>query len=285
MNPSVLENLRYWLQEREGIRKLKEEGAPKPWTQDKILQAYRFCNVRREDDTVTRWLAANWRSKAYWDEPNFAAASIFARTINWPPTLEAIGFPHTWNREEMCAKLDEYQMKNGKTYTAAYFITAGPTGVRKNVWVTGNADSYFWSPPKIDPTSIQRSWENILAGHYPCVGPFIAGQVIADLKYTSHLDKAADWWDWAALGPGSMRGLNRLYERNLKTQIKQEQGLEEMREVAANMREWGWLLHLQDVQNCLCELDKYERVLFGEGKPKSGYPGLPSKELLKLGAV
>jgi hypothetical protein len=31
--------------------------------------------------------------------------------------------------------------------------------------------------------------------------------------------------------------------------------------------------HLQDVQNCLCEFDKYERVKYGQGKPRSSYPG------------
>jgi hypothetical protein len=33
-------------------------------------------------------------------------------------------------------------------------------------------------------------------------------------------------------------------------------------------------LHAQDVQNCLCEFDKYERVRLGEGKPRSTYPGV-----------
>ena len=33
-------------------------------------------------------------------------------------------------------------------------------------------------------------------------------------------------------------------------------------------------LHAQDLQNCLCEFDKYERVRLGEGRPKSTYPGV-----------
>jgi hypothetical protein len=33
-------------------------------------------------------------------------------------------------------------------------------------------------------------------------------------------------------------------------------------------------LHAQDLQNCLCEFDKYERVRLGEGRPRSNYPGL-----------
>ena len=271
MNLDVLRTLKYWVAERESIRIKKAQMLPKPWTEDAILQNFRFCNVRREDDTVTKWLAANWRDEPNWSKPNFIAASILARTINWPPTLSHIGFPDQWSSQEYCAKLDEYQAKNGKTYTAAYFITAGPTGVRKNLWVTNNANSYFYRPPLLDPYSLENSWKALIDGGYPCVGPFIAGQVIADLKYTSHLMKAKDWMSWAPIGPGSMRGLNRLYERNLKTKIAQPQALEEMTEVAYHLSEWE--LHLQDVQNCLCELDKYERVFWGQGKPKSGYAG------------
>jgi hypothetical protein len=32
-------------------------------------------------------------------------------------------------------------------------------------------------------------------------------------------------------------------------------------------------IHAQDLQNCLCEFDKYERVRLGEGRPRSKYQG------------
>ena len=32
-------------------------------------------------------------------------------------------------------------------------------------------------------------------------------------------------------------------------------------------------LHAQDLQNCLCEFDKYERTRLGEGRPRSRYQG------------
>jgi hypothetical protein len=39
-------------------------------------------------------------------------------------------------------------------------------------------------------------------------GSFMAAQVVADLKYTPMLRRASDWHNWAASGPGSIRGLN-----------------------------------------------------------------------------
>ena len=40
--------------ERERIRKLKESGAPPPWTDDPILAKHRFCNVNVQDDRGSR---------------------------------------------------------------------------------------------------------------------------------------------------------------------------------------------------------------------------------------
>jgi len=270
MNETVLSNMAHWINERTRILKLKDAAAPKPWTTDPILQSYKFCNVRREDDRVTRWFAANWRHEKYWDDRNFVAAIMLGRTVNWPPTLERLGFPHVWDKSKFIHILDGLMANGGKVWTGAYMITAGPTGVRKSEWVCGNADSYFNNPPKLDGRSIQKSWEIITGNNYPCVGPFIAGQIIADLKHTCHLENADDWWDWAAIGPGSMRGLNRLHDRPLNTHVPQKSALAEMRAVK---EELGAKLCLQDVQNCLCELDKYERVRLGQGKPRSGYNG------------
>lgn len=275
LNLEVIKRLDYWMQERENVRISKEvRHLSKPWTHDPIIQRYRFCNVRREDDKVTRWFKENWRNEKYWDEPNFIAAIMLGRTINWPDTLRVLGFPHVWDSEEYLRLLDQFQAEGNKVYTGAYMITAGPTGIRKNLWVLGNAETYFQHPPVMEST-LEASWRNIQA--YPCVGPFIAGQIVADLKQTKHLRDASDWKTWAPVGPGSMRGLNRCFDRPVKTQISQEQGLEEMREVSAasdmaNM--FVPTLCLQDVQNCLCEFDKYERVRLGEGKPRSSYPGV-----------
>jgi len=271
LKSNLLGEMRYWMEERQKVHDLKVQGAKKPWSTDPIFQQFKFCNVKREDDKVTQWFAKNWRNEQYWDEPNFIPAIMLGRTINWPDTLEFIGFPKEWNKDLYCGKLDFLQRKGLKIYTGAYMITAGPTGIRKNLWVTGNADHYFRRIPKLDPTSIQRSWEAIIDGKYPCVGPFIAGQIIADLKHTPVLCNAKDWDNWAAVGPGSARGLNRLHGRPLSDIIPQAKGLAEMREVKYQLGRQD--LCLQDVQNCLCEFDKYERVKLGQGKPRSSYPG------------
>lgn len=43
-----------------------------------------------------------------------------------------------------------------------------------------------------------------------------------------------------------------------------------IREERGHSLKW---LDAQDLQNCLCEFDKYERVRMGQGRPRSRYPG------------
>jgi hypothetical protein len=100
------------------------------------------------------------------------------------------------------------------------------------------------------------------------MGTFIVGQIIADVKYVLPLRAAADWRSFALSGPGSRRGLNRVMGRPPATAWKEDVW---RRELAALHRSIIHEMHAQDLQNCLCEFDKYQRVLTGEGTPKQFY--------------
>src|SRR5262245_39207311 len=56
----LIKKLCYWISEREAVRQRKEAGNSKPWTADPLLQGFRWCNVRRMDDRVSKWLEDNW---------------------------------------------------------------------------------------------------------------------------------------------------------------------------------------------------------------------------------
>ena len=78
------EHLAYWIEERERIRELKEAGAPKPWSEDAIFQTTYFCNVRREDDKVTKWVRKNWPCGGS------VGLVVLARMFNLPEHLEEL---------------------------------------------------------------------------------------------------------------------------------------------------------------------------------------------------
>jgi hypothetical protein len=276
-----LGRLIYWIQERETIRIKKEAGVNKPWTLDPILQSYRFCNVRRMDDKVSRWLLDNWYTPNI-DHPNILVACTLARQLNNPKSLADVGFPRVWNPRQVEAKLNKRAKDGLKNFSGAYMITGtlGGTKIEQVVWKVVDPihkpSSKDVARIKIDRSSMEKTVEMLI----PCAGfsTFIAGQVTADLRWAT----IGSWQDkdrWAPIGPGSRRGMNRLLGKEVMAPMKQAEFTQHL----------GWLidelhkvlpgriterLEAHDYQNCLCEFDKYTRTLFGEGRPKQKYPGV-----------
>ena len=280
----------YWIKERESIRLKKERGEPKPWSDDPIFQAYRFCNVEREKDTVSIWIKEHWIDP-YRDHPNLWFAMIVARLFNWPPTLAVIDFPSnnfltlksTW-RNQLKQLRDDL---GAKVFTGAYLVSTNGVSMDKIDYILDRVLTPIWekgrTPYTISFMGEGRGWEKdqesledywTLLRQFDGLGSFMAGQVVADLKYSPLLENAPDWLTWAPLGPGSIRGLNRYHGRPVDKALRQDQGLLEIREQQGLIEsQLGWLLPAHNIQNCNCEFDKYLRVKNGEGRPRSTYPG------------
>ncbi len=275
-----------FIQERHTIFTRRLAGQAKPWTKDPILQSYRFCNIYRENDTVTQWIAVNWREPFYSD-PDLWFAMVVARLINWPESLAAIKMfkagKVSWDPGQFAKALCRRKDAGEKVFTGAYMIHAGPdAGMGKAGYLADQVLTPMWALRKdIRP----ESWDTLESFHarlMSCkdMGSFMAGQVVADTKYSACLSKehTTDWWTWAAMGPGSARGLNRVLGRDVKGTWLQDAWLAKLQllaaEIAPMLEKSGMpRLHNQDLQNCLCEFDKYERVRLGEGRPRSLYDG------------
>lgn len=274
----------YWIRERELIRKRKAAGLRQPWTHDTILSTYRFCNVRREDDLVTIWIRDHIRQS--FDHHVFQWLMIcIARQINWPDTLSHLIVREAWPLHEninpcprMVGALTEWQRAGNKVYTGAYMISAPSVkGTNKNSYIAGTVIGGLWNR-RVEFSS----WQNatLKKTHAKIMrtrgwGQFMAYQAVVDMRFTRLLDNAPDRFTWAAAGPGTIRGLNRLYGRPLKFNLSQDQALVEMQEIYKIVeRETEVQLDFSDVPSALCETDKYLRVKLGEGRPRALYvPG------------
>lgn len=264
----------YWIKERESIRKLKKRGKPKPWTDDKILQTYKFCNVRRMDDRVSKWLLEHWY-EPYYNHPNMLLACTLARQLNNPESLEEIGFPETWKPKTVKKLLDKRFERGLKNFSGAYMITGTLGGTKNHQIINIVADSIAKRGPNTYTETMQECWQSLLV--FPGFSSFISGQVVSDLRWAIEVD----WNDkttWAPSGPGSKRGMNRLKGRDKDSPLKQEKFLEEFSSVLdlvkKKLPKIFKRLEAIDVQNCLCEFDKYSRTLLGEGRPRSKYQGV-----------
>lgn len=287
---------------------LSERG---PFTEDPILAQYRFCNVFRELDRVTDWIRRNIR-EPFADHPDLWLMLAIARYINWPDTLQWLmnrghekcmwsAWP-SWDDNQpphfrfspgqLGLALDHWSSLGKKVYTGAYMIRAESNP--KAEWYSWTKQQYvarivigrLWEDRETWRAILEDQpegglemaavWEMFQAPRYIGWGPFMAYQVVVDMRWCpALLGSAPDINTWAALGPGSRRGLNRLAGRPVDFALSQAQGLEEMRSIweeqDARRAPWVPRIDLSDIQNALCETDKYLRVKQGEGRPRAQY--------------
>ncbi len=295
-----------FMAKRHAIYERRLAGRAWPWTSDPILKTYRFCNVFRELDTVTMWIRVHWR-EPYADHPNLWFAMAVARQINWPATLAEIGFPgynhgqmDAWFRKAK-AVMWARQEAGLKVYTGAYMLRGdiwrkdGPRRndkptytldtVLRSVWDAWRTYGGAWGrgPLGLGPgLTLENTtrWFN----KFPGWGGFLSYEVATDLRHTRYLRDAPDILTWANAGPGAVRGLNRIHGRPVAKALSQAQACQEMKfllMIARNHPEVRWnlrtvserfaALEMRDIEHSLCEVDKYQRVLLGEGRPRALY--------------
>lgn len=285
-----LERLAYWINEREAIRKARAAGKPKPWTQDSVLQSTRFCNVRRMDDKVSLYLLDEWYYKTVDQaspEGHVLASAGAARLFNWPDTLDwllkAIGDnprKFKWDNSFIIPFLRNYRTVHGKVFTGAYIINAaGANGRDKIEVVCRQVSTLFRHGELLDTGSMERTHQNLM--EVPGIGSFIAGQIVADLRHI-RVGEWADRMSWAPLGPGSRRGIAWLEGWNGREQLPRLHP-EKFREHMLHLVDWAKMavpavfkdrrLEAHDLQNCLCEYDKFMRLSYSTGRGKNKYLG------------
>ena len=277
----------YFVNEREQVRRNRESGLPAPWTHDPVLQKYKFTNVRRQNDRVSKWVIEHLITPAVEDgDEHLWFTLLIARLVNWPPTLQKLldagvipCSPAAFEASKFVEVLEACKLGKTKVYSGAYMLyptRMEPGGTKSSAvakYIIGsavqNSQAVWDSLWGHDEHNIER----FVATLSQCFGisTFIAGQVAADLTYTG-LD-FEDLYTYAPLGPGSQQGLNFIYGRSRYARWGADefnttlQGLDRLIESKLGIRD----LTLHDVQNCACEFSKYARSVLGEGAPKSTY--------------
>lgn len=282
-----VDDLATFIKAREAHRRRKE-GDTRNFVLDPIIAKYRFCNVRREDDRVTRWIAENWRNPHSGD-PYLWFAMVVARLFNLPSTLEAIGYPIPW-KAVIRARLHAIRDSGDNVFNAAYIVSTNGRAMDKIDYVLDVVLKPMWRERGlVGPITADKApqlgdlHERLM--RFQGMGSFMAAQVVADVKYAAPYydlaagqptDAADDWATFAASGPGSRRGLNRVMGRPVDAPWREKDWyltliklmMQLSRKLPPEIRRG---LHAQDIQNCLCEFDKYERARTGQGTPKQIY--------------
>jgi len=289
--------------ERYSIKLRRDRGDAKPWSDDKAFQDYRFCNVFREDDTVTQWIRQRI-GIPQWGKSTVGGI-IVARWFNRIETLEKLLCPageETYWRENLLYSWSDIgvwandgwsnrmrkRLANVKPLVTGAYIIKTPNGMNK-------LEGLIWSMEQVLPKAVELQEEFAQEGYtlqraterlaeFPFLGPFMAYEVATDLNY-SVLKNAPDKYTWANPGPGCTRGIGRVamgnpdvFNRGNKGDVKTMLAL--MAELL-DMANWSEHWHpewpewdMRTVEHWLCEFDKHQRIHLGEGRPKQTYNGV-----------
>jgi len=254
-NKKVLELFWYWIRERENIRVQRAMGVSSPWTDDEVLGKYYFCNVRREDDKVTRELRE--LAKKHCATHELPWYYTLARLFNYAPTMKTI----MEVGEERAVDILEKRMSKDseKVFHTAYLVSTCGESISKVAYCFRLAGEV--RKIKVPEESLDSAYRTLIKVRG--LASFMVGQVIADLKNDRYLSGAPDWFTWSTIGPGSKKGMDFIFGDESPTtagnyQARIDYLYESMPEDIRNMR-----IHAQDLQNCLCEFSKYCRYKIG----------------------
>lgn len=292
MTTPRINDIAAFMKARHDIYLDRKAGKPGPWTADPVLRDGRFCNIFRELDTVTIWIDQNIR-QPYADHTHLWFMLAAARYINWPDTLAELIQTKQWPDNPdfepswLTTALEHRAVRGDKVYTGAYMIRAESDPSKE--WYSWTKHRYiaeivlgrlwedrerFTAELEKPGQTLEGAWKLFQEPRYVGWGPFMAYEVVTDLRHTRYLRNAPDIYTWANAGPGAIRGLNRLYGRDLAAKPRPEQTNAEMLKLMIELNdldEPGFnetfgepcdinpRFEMRDIEHSLCEFSKWER--------------------------
>lgn len=277
--------------ERHAIYLRRMRGDKWPWTDDPILNEYKFTNIFRELDTGTIYCREAIR-EPYADHPELFFNIAAYRLFNYTESHKDMGFiDKKYNAKKVMEIMYSRREAGLRVFTGAH-MTTGSLGGDKINQVFGLCLTTLWENRReLEPQpgdTLEMAF-NRLNKHCPGYGPFISYEVISDLRWTRYLCEATDINTWANPGPGCKRGINRMLGYRVRNRRDGNPSAEErhkypksndeylfymkklLAKVNVSVQRFVPNLEMRDIEHSLCEFDKYERTRLGEGRPRSKY--------------
>lgn len=251
-------------------------GAPRPWSDDPILQTFKFCNVFRAADRVSQYMIADVayaaESDAFADRVfQIVAFRTFSNIETWEGVKRELGrAPRIADLESGAFEraLDAVKTRNGGLYTGAFILCANKAyghdekhrnhvGLFHHMFVRERLDRQV-----AGANSLEQVVQALQS--FPLMGPFMAYQTAIDLNYSECID--FDENDYTQAGPGALRGLKKAFldlgdyspaDTILWMVERQEKEFDKLGLQFNGL--FGRALHGIDCQGLFCELDKYCR--------------------------
>lgn len=271
--------------ERQTIFCRRFHGELPPWTNDRILEEYRFTNVYRVLDRVSQFLIKEviGSKKKYSPSDTFFRIlffKIFNKIETWERLEKELGeISYTnYSFQKFDHALSKLINKGYCIYSAAYIMPSGVSSFgfpRKHQNDLKLLEMIMKSDP-IKQIQKMKSLKDLYFFFlsFPTIGNFLAFQYAIDVNY-SNLSNFSEM-DFVVAGPGAIRGIRKCFSKakigDSSTIIRLVTS-RQCEEFAERDLHFDYLgnrkLQLIDVQNLFCEIDKYSREL--EGYRQSGH--------------
>lgn len=266
----------YFASERQQAFIKRVAGAPGPWTNDSILQEYKFCNVFRAADRVSQYMI---RNVCYHDEEcspedklfQIITFRTFSKIKTWQSVWKFLGHYPTLNdlnKGDFTRALEYAKQQNGSIYTGAFILCATDAyGQRlKHLNHVELFREMFLLDGLGDKLQAAKSLREIydLLHRYPLMGDFMSYQIAIDLNYSGLINFSEN--EFTQPGPGALRGIKKVFENigdYTPSEVimwmveNQKQEFEKLNLPFDGL--WGRPLQAIDCQGLFCETDKYCR--------------------------
>ena len=266
----------YWMTERQNIFVKRLQGFDPPYSDDPVFQKYKFTNVYRVLDRVSQFVVKTIQQNG---QDYFAPEDLFMRTIFfkffnrldwWEEFVVIAGEPtiKSFDAQKYKDVLDELR-KTKKLYSGAYMMSGakGKHGSRikhhNHVDVIDQLINDEFFEKMLDVESYEDLWKLLTSVRF--IGNFVAMQFATDINYIGYHKFSED--DFIICGPGAHRGVLKIFKKlpkNMKIfdvikllHAVQEDELKDFIPIPGHMPS------VMDIQNCLCEVDKYTRTIEG----------------------
>ncbi len=289
--------------ERQCVFNRRLAGELAPWTDDPIIQAYRFTNAYRASDRVSQYLIRRviYRS----DLPGTPREVVFRtllfklfnRIETWEFLERSFGAitSDRFRFDDFAERLALAHGTGRRLYSAAYIMpSTGTLGEsvkhRGHLRLLDRMLKEGVHARLAEASSLEDAFHLLLS--YPTLGPFLAFQFAIDINYSKVIDFSE--LDFVVVGPGATDGLSKCFssfgdysESDVIRWVTERQEIDPAKLGLHFPTLYGRPLQLIDVQNLFCEVSKYARVAHpdvrgtnGRSRIKQVYrPGSPAPQL------
>lgn len=259
--------------ERQEVFHKRVAGMPEPWTEDPILQGYRFTNVYRASDRASQYLIKHviYAGEQSLEEVVFRTLlfKFFNRIETWESLSSHLG-EITWAEfsvKRYDAIFSQLLEQGKRLYSGAYIMpcpTLGASRKHSNHLKLLARMMKDDLPLKAAAARSLRQLVEVLRA-YPSIGDFLAFQFAIDLNYGTSTAFSEN--DYVLAGPGAKSGIRKAFvdtdglsDDDVIMAVSYFADREFERRGLEFRTLWGRQPQLIDCQNVFCELDKYSRV-------------------------